>query len=180
MHTESTNYRMRQLYILLILQIITTVIHAQQMISVIDASTREPISNATFIQDGKNISYTSPEGLAVIPKLSGMITITAQDYKSATFLADSIPAVVHLESDAKPLDEVTILGDASRIKSKSTNWGRLKKATSVGSHGQVSIGLDAIFRFFGYRPASEKRRERVRKILREYDTPAPNLQDKSR
>lgn len=170
MHTESTNYRMRQLYILLILQIITTVIHAQQMISVIDASTREPIANATFIHDGKNISYTSPQGIAMLPKLSGKVTITAQDYETLVFHADSIPAIIHLQSKAKNLEEIVVLGDANKFKSLN-KWNNLKKSTHVNSNGSVGIGIDAIFRFFGYRPASERRRERVKKLLKAYDEP---------
>lgn len=140
------------------------------MISVIDTYTREPIANVIFIHDGKNISYTSPQGIAMLPKLSGKVTITAQDYETLVFHADSIPAIIHLQSKAKNLDEIVVLGDASKYK-PINKWNNLKKSTSVYSNGSVGIGLDAIFRFFGYRPASERRRERVKKLLKEYDEP---------
>lgn len=161
---------MKQLFILLIFNIITTHINAQQMISVIDTYTREPIANVIFIHDGKNISYTSPQGIAVLPKLSGKVTITAQDYETLVFHADSIPAIIHLQSKAKNLEEIVVLGDANKFKSLN-KWNNLKKSTHVNSNGSVGIGIDAIFRFFGYRPASERRRERVKKLLKAYDEP---------
>ena len=140
------------------------------MISVIDTYTREPIANVIFIHDGKNISYTSPQGIAVLPKLSGKVTITAQDYETLVFHADSIPAIIHLQSKAKNLEEIVVLGDANKFKSLN-KWNNLKKSTHVNSNGSVGIGIDAIFRFFGYRPESERRRERVKKLLKAYDEP---------
>ena len=106
----------------------------------------------------------------MLPKLSGKVTITAQDYETLVFHADSIPAIIHLQSKAKNLEEIVVLGDANKFKSLN-KWNNLKKSTHVNSNGSVGIGIDAIFRFFGYRPASERRRERVKKLLKAYDEP---------
>lgn len=161
---------------LILLILITFAIHlqAQQMISVIDDDTRQPVCHATFIQDGDTIAYTSPEGIAIVPKLSGKVIVCAQDYKSVEFNADSIPAVIRIKCEIERLEEILVIGDKNKIVSKF-QFGKDVKPLPGGG---VGMGIDAIFRAMGYRPASEKRRERVKKNLEAYDKTAPPLPTK--
>ena len=157
---------MKYIALLLFLASFVLPIRAQQMISVVDYDTRDPIGHACFILDGDTIAYTSPLGIAVVPKRSGIVTVTAYDYKSMIFIADSIPAVIRLKSEIKKLDEVFVFGKLGlkRKFSDKSGYDRID-GKYVGGGGD----LGAIFRIFGYRPASEKRRNRVKKKLEEYD-----------
>ena len=144
---------------------------AQQMISVIDDDTHDPIGNALFVLDGDTIAYTSPQGIAMVPKRSGIVTVTAYDYKSMIFIADSIPAVIRLKSEIKKLDEVFVFGKLGlkRKFSDKSGYDRIQ-----GKYAGAGGDLNAIFRIFGYRPASERRRERVKKNLEAFDK-APSI-----
>ena len=144
---------------------------AQQMISVIDDDTHDPIGNALFVLDGDTIAYTTPQGIAVVPKRSGIVTVMANDYKSMIFIADSIPAVIRLKSEIKKLDEVFVFGKfgLKRKFSDKSGYDRID-----GKYAGAGGDLNAIFRIFGYRPASEKRRERVKKNLEAFDK-APSI-----
>lgn len=160
--------------IVLLLFFVSTSTHAQQMISVIDHDTSNPIWRAYFIHDGDTITYTSPEGIAILPKVSGKILIVCPDYKSVTFNSDSIPDVIHLKSELEQLEEITVIGDKDKIKRKPEKWDdnepfKARKPRDWLGDGGVGLGIDAIFRAVGYRPASEKRRNRVKKKLEEYD-----------
>ncbi len=160
--------------IVLLLFFVSTSTHAQQMISVIDHDTRNPIWRAYFIHDGDTIAYTSPEGIAILPKVSGIIQIVCLDYKSVTFNSDSIPDVIHLKSELEQLEEITVIGDKDKVKHKPEKWDhnepfKARKPRDWLGEGGAGIGIDVIFRAVGYRPASEKRRNRVRKKLEEYD-----------
>ena len=121
------------------------------MISVIDHDTRKPVWRAYFTQDGDTIAYTSPEGIALVPKHPGRVKIIARDYKSIEVNADSI-------------------GDASKINERMKEWfGNRKGGYGGGGGGD----LGRIFRIFGYKPASEIRRNRVKKNLEAFDKAAP-------
>ena len=161
--------------VVIILQLIfiTTSIRAQQMISVIDQDTRNPIWRALFIHDGDTIAYTSPEGIAILPKVSGIIKIVCLDYKSVTFNSDSIPDVIHLKSELEQLDEITVIGDKDKVKRKHEKWDyndqfKARKPRDWLGEGGAGIGIDAIIRLFGYKPKSEQRRNRVKRNLEAY------------
>ena len=161
--------------IIIILQLIfiTTSIRAQRMISVIDQDTRNPIWRAYFIHDGDTIAYTSPEGIAILPKVSGKIKIVCHDYKSVTFNSDSIPGVIHLKSELEQLDEITVIGDKDKVKHKPEKWDhnepfKARKPRDWLGEGGAGIGIDAIIRLFGYKPKSEQRRNRVKRNLEAY------------
>lgn len=168
---------MKYIAVLLFLVFFVLPIGAQQMISVIDDDTHDPIGNALFVLDGDTIAYTSPQGIAVVPKRSGIVTVTAYDYKSMIFIADSIPPVIRLKSEIKKLDEVFVFGKfgLKRKFSDKSGYDRID-----GKYAGGGGDLGAIFRIFGYRPASEKRRELVKKNLEAFDKaePAPEPQTK--
>ena len=165
--------------IIIILQLIfiTTSIRAQQMISVIDQDTRNPIWRAYFIHDGDTIAYTSPEGIALVPKHPGKVTIKARDYKSVTFNADSIPGVVHLKSELEQLEEIKVIGDKNKVKQRHEKWDyyepfKARKPQDWLGEG-AGASIDDIIRLFGYKPASERRRNRINKNLEAYDKASP-------
>lgn len=151
---------------LLLLLLFALHIRAQQMISVIDDDTHDPIGNALFILDGDTIAYTTPQGIARVPKRPGIVTVTAYDYKSMIFIADSIPAVIRLKSEIKKLDEVFVFGKFGLRNKFTDNSGYDRIQGKYAGHGG---DLNAIFRIFGYKPASEIRRKRVKKNLEAYD-----------
>ena len=143
------------------------------MISVIDQDTRNPIWRAYFIHDGDTIAYTSPEGIAILPKVSGKIKIVCHDYKSVTFNSDSIPDVIHLKSELEQLEEITVIGDKDKVKHKPEKWDhnepfKARKPRDWLGEGGAGIGIDAIIRLFGYKPKSEQRRNRVKRNLEAY------------
>ena len=161
---------MKQVFAILVFSLFALHIRAQQMISVIDHDTRKPVWRAYFTQDGDTIAYTSPEGIALVPKHPGKVKIIARDYKPIEVNADSIPAIVHLKSEVKSLDEIVVLGDASKINERMKEWfGNRKGGYGGGGGGD----LGRIFRIFGYKPASEIRRNRVKKNLEAFDKAAP-------
>ena len=151
---------------LLLLSLFALHLRAQQMISVIDDDTHDPIGNALFILDGDTIAYTTPQGIAMVPKRPGIVTVTAYDYKSMIFIADSIPAVIRLKSEIKKLDEVFVFGKFGLRDKFTDNSGYDRIQGKYAGHGG---DLNAIFRIFGYKPASEIRRKRVKKNLEAYD-----------
>ena len=141
---------MKQILILLILTSFALHLRAQQMISVIDDDTHDPIGNALFILDGDTIAYTSPQGIA---------------------------PVIRLKSEIKKLDEVFVFGKMG-LRDKFTDKSGYDRIQ--GKYAGAGGDLGAIFRIFGYRPASERRRERVKKNLEAFDKaePAPQPNDK--
>lgn len=168
---------MKFIAVLLFVAFFVLPVGAQQMISVIDNDTHDPIGNALFILDGDTIAYTSPQGIAMVPKRSGIVTVTANDYRSMIFIADSIPAVIRLKSEIKKLDEVFVFGKFG-LRNKFTDNSGYDRIQ--GKYAGAGGDLNAIFRIFGYRPASERRRERVKKNLEAFDKaePAPEPQTK--
>lgn len=161
---------MKHIIVILALLLFALSLRAQQMISVTDLDSHQPVGRAYFIHNGDTIAYTSPEGLAIVPRRSGNITITAKDYKPLTLNADSLPAVIRIKCEVERLEEVIVIGDKNKLVSKKFQWGKNVKPVSPKDGVGVGVGIDAIFRALGYRPASEKRRERVKKKLQEYDT----------
>ena len=168
---------MKYIAVFLFLAFFVLPLRAQQMISVIDDDTHDPIGNALFILDGDTIAYTSPQGIAMVPKRSGIVTVTAYDYRSMIFIADSIPPVIRLKSEIKKLDEVFVFGKMG-LRDKFTDKSGYDRIQ--GKYAGAGGDLGAIFRIFGYRPASERRRERVKKNLEAFDKaePAPQPNDK--
>lgn len=168
---------MKYIAVLLFFAFFVLPVGAQQMISVIDNDTHDPIGNALFILDGDTIAYTSPQGIAMVPKRSGIVSVTANDYRSMIFIADSIPAVIRLKSEIKKLDEVFVFGKFG-LRNKFTDNSGYDRIQ--GKYAGAGGDLNAIFRIFGYRPASERRRERVKKNLEAFDKaePAPEPQTK--
>ena len=160
------NEKMKLRLAFVLLSLFALHIRAQQMISVIDDDTHDPIGNALFILDGDTIAYTTPQGIAMVPKRPGIVTVTAYDYKSMIFIADSIPPVIRLKSEIKKLDEVFVFGKFGLRNKFSDNSGYDRIQGKYAGHGG---DLNAIFRIFGYKPASEIRRKRVKKNLEEYD-----------
>ena len=170
---------MERLLLLLILTSFAFILRAQQMISVIDHDTRKPVWRAYFTQNGDTIAYTSPEGIALVPKHPGRVTIIARDYKPLTFNADSIPPIVHLISDVEKLDEIVVIGDKNKFIPKE--W--TTKSGSDRMDGKYAGGggdLGRIFRIFGYKPASEIRRNRVKKNLEAFDKALPTPPTKNK
>ena len=164
---------MKYITVLLFLAFFVLPVGAQQMISVIDHDTRKPIWRAYFIQDGDTIAYTSPEGIALVPKRPGKVSIIARDYKTQTFNADSIPPTIHLISELQQLDEIVVIGDKNKYIPKEFT----PKYGSDRMDGKYAGGggdLGKIFRIFGYKPASEIRRNRVKKNLEAFDK-APSI-----
>lgn len=168
---------MKLLLILLFLAIFALHLQAQQMISVIDHDSRKPVWRAYFIQNGDTIAYTSPEGIALVPKHPGKVTIKARDYKSVTFNSDSIPGVVHLKSELEQLEEITVIGDKNKVKQRHEKWDyyepfKARKPQDWLGEG-AGASIDDIIRLFGYKPASERRRNRINKNLEAYDKASP-------
>ena len=162
---------MKYIAVLLFFASFVLPVGAQQMISVIDDDTHDPIGNALFVLDGDTIAYTTPQGIAMVPKRPGIVTVMANDYKSMIFIADSIPAVIRLKSEIKKLDEVFVFGKFG-LRNKFTDNSGYDRIQ--GKYAGAGGDLNAIFRIFGYRPASEKRRERVKKNLEAFDK-APSI-----
>lgn len=166
---------MKPLLILLLI-FITTNIHAQQMVSVIDNDTHEPISPALFTQNGDTIAYTSPQGIVMLPKVSGTILITCKDYKSIEINADSIPAVIRMKCLVEHIEEVVVIGDSSKAKKKFDLPDNvlLEYDLNDAYNNRGKIPLTSLYKLIGYKPKSERRRARVKKNLEAYDSPAPD------
>lgn len=162
--------------LILLLIFITSSIHAQKMISVIDTDTREPVAYAAFTQNGDTITYTSLQGIAIMPEVTGTLLLTCKNYKPIKVNADSIPAVIRMKCLIERLEEVVVVGDSTKIKKKKFDLPDnilleydLKDA--FNNRG-VRIPIASLYKLIGYKPKSERRRNRVKKNLEAYDTPA--------
>ena len=161
-----------RLILVLLLIFATSDIYAQQMVSVIDKDTREPVARAAFTQNGDTIAYTSLQGIAMLPKVSGLILLICKDYKSIEINADSIPAVINMKCLLERLEEVVVVGDSTKIKKKfdlPDNILLEYDLKDAYNNRGVRIPLTKLYKLIGYKPKSERRRNRVKKNLEAYD-----------
>ena len=159
-------------FLVLLLIFATSDIYAQQMVSVIDEDTREPVARAAFTQNGDTITYTSLQGIAMLPKVSGLIILTCKDYKSIEINADSIPAVINMKCLVVRLEEVVVVGDSTKTKKKfdlPDNILLEYELKDAYNKSGVNIPMTELYKLIGYKPKSERRRERVKKNLEAYD-----------
>ena len=159
-------------FLVLLLIFATSDIYAQQMVGVIDEDTREPVARAAFTQNGDTITYTSLQGIAMLPKVSGLIILTCKDYKSIEINADSIPAVINMKCLVVRLEEVVVVGDSTKTKKKfdlPDNILLEYELKDAYNKSGVNIPMTELYKLIGYKPKSERRRERVKKNLEAYD-----------
>lgn len=159
-------------FLVLLLIFATSDIYAQQMVSVIDEDTREPVARAAFTHNGDTLTYTSPQGIAMVPKVSGVIILTCKDYKSIEINADSIPAVINMKCLVERLEEVVVVGDSTKTKKKfdlPDNILLEYELKDAYNKSGVNIPMTELYKLIGYKPKSERRRERVKKNLEAYD-----------
>ena len=161
-------------HLLILLLIFTTHIHAQQMISVIDTDTREPVAYAAFSQNGDTIAYTSLQGIAVLPKVSGSIQLTCKNYKPIELNADSIPSVIRMKCLIERLKEVVVVGDSTKIKNKKKfnlpdNVLLEYELNDIYNNQGLKLPITSLYKLIGYKPKSQRRRNRTKKILEAYD-----------
>ena len=159
-------------FLVLLLIFATSDIYAQQMVSVIDKDTREPVARATFTQNGDTIAYTSLQGIAMLPKVSGLIVLTCKDYKSIEINADSIPAVINMKCLVERLEEVVVVGDSTKTKKKfdlPDNILLEYDLKDAYNKSGANIPMTELYKLIGYKPKSERRRNRVKKNLEAYD-----------
>jgi hypothetical protein len=160
--------------LLILLLIFTTHIHAQQMISVIDTDTRDPVAYAAFSQNGDTIAYTSLQGIAVLPKVSGSILLTCKNYKPIELNADSIPSVIRMKCLIERLKEVVVVGDSTKIKNKKKfdlpdNVLLEYELNDIYNNQGLKLPITSLYKLIGYKPKSQRRRNRTKKILEAYD-----------
>ena len=172
-----------RLILVLLLIFATSDIYAQQMVSVIDEDTREPVARAAFTQNGDTITYTSLQGIAMLPKVSGLIILTCKDYKSIEINADSIPAVINMKCLVERLEEVVVVGDSTKTKKKfdlPDNVLLEYDLQDAYNNSGVRIPMTKLYKLIGYKPKSQRRRNRVKKNLEAFDKtePAPQLNAK--
>jgi hypothetical protein len=142
------------------------------MISVIDTDTREPVPYAAFTQNGDTLAYTTLVGIAMVPKVSGKILLTCKTYKSIEINADSIPSVIRMKCLIERLDEVIVFGDSTKTKKKfdlPDNILLEYELKDAYNNRGVKIPMTELYKLIGYKPKSERRRNRVKKKLEEYD-----------
>lgn len=159
-------------FLVLLLIFTTSDIYAQQMVSVIDEDTREPVARAAFTHNGDTLTYTSPQGIAMVPKVSGVIILICKDYKSIEINADSIPAVINMKCLVERLEEVVVVGDSTKTKKKfdlPDNILLEYELKDAYNKSGVKIPMTELYKLIGYKPKSERRRERVKKNLEAYD-----------
>jgi hypothetical protein len=161
-------------HLLILLLIFTTHIHAQQMISVIDTDTRDPVAYAAFSQNGDTIAYTSLQGIAVLPKVSGSIQLTCKNYKPIELNADSIPSVIRMKCLIERLKEVVVVGDSTKIKNKKKfdlpdNVLLEYELNDIYNNQGLKLPITSLYKLIGYKPKSQRRRNRTKKILEAYD-----------
>ena len=161
-------------HLLILLLIFTTHIHAQQMISVIDTDTRDPVAYAAFSQNGDTIAYTSLQGIAVLPKVSGSIQLTCKNYKPIELNADSIPSVIRMKCLIERLKEVVVVGDSTKIKNKKKfdlpdNVLLEYELNDIYKNQGLKLPITSLYKLIGYKPKSQRRRNRTKKILEAYD-----------
>ena len=144
------------------------------MISVIDTDTRDPVAYAAFSQNGDTIAYTSLQGIAVLPKVSGSILLTCKNYKPIKLNADSIPSVIRMKCLIERLKEVVVVGDSTKIKNKKKfdlpdNVLLEYELNDTYNNQGLKLPITSLYKLIGYKPKSQRRRNRTKKILEVYD-----------
>ena len=168
---------MKNPVLIIIFLLTVTPIRAQQMISVIDTDTREPVPYAAFTQNGDTLAYTTLVGIAMVPKVSGVMMISCKDYKTIELNADSLPAVIHMKCLIERLNEVVVVGDSTKAKKKfdlPDNILLEYDLKDAYNNQGVRIPMTELYKLIGYKPRSERRRNRVKKNLEEYDNQKTN------
>ena len=158
-------------FLVLLLIFATSDIYAQQIVSVIDEDTREPVARVAFTQNGDTITYTSLQGIAMLPKVSGLIILTCKDYKSIEINADSIPAVINMKCLVERLEEVVVVGDSTKTKKKfdlPDNILLEYDLKDAYNNRGVRIPMTKLYKLIGYKPKNQRRRNRVKKNLEAY------------
>ena len=112
----------------------------------------------------------------MLPKVSGTILITCKDYKSIEINADSIPAVIRMKCLVEHIEEVVVIGDSSKAKKKFDLPDNvlLEYDLNDAYNNRGKIPLNSLYKLIGYKPKSERRRNRVKKKLEEYDNQKTN------
>lgn len=171
---------MKPIILIAILIHFATHIHAQQMISVTDKDTHDPVARAFFIHEGDTISYTSPQGIAIVPKVSGMITLSCKDYKTIELNADSIPAVIHMKCLTERLDEVVVIGDSTKAKKKFDLPDNILLEYDLKDAYKNSgkIAVSYLYKLIGYKTKRERKRRKLKERLDAYASPAPDDEKK--
>ena len=108
----------------------------------------------------------------MLPKVSGLIILTCKDYKSIEINADSIPAVINMKCLVERLEEVVVVGDSTKTKKKfdlPDNILLEYELKDAYNKSGVKIPMTELYKLIGYKPKSERRRERVKKNLEAYD-----------
>lgn len=151
-------------------------IHAQQTVSVIDKDTRDPVPRVFFIHEGDTIAYTSLQGIALVPKVSGMITLSCKDYKTIELNADSLPAVIRMKCLTEHLDEVVVIGKDSKSKKKFDLPDNILLEYDLNDAYKNSgkIFASSLYKLIGYKTKKERKRKKLKQQLDAYTLPPPD------
>lgn len=160
-------------------------VHAQHrgIISILDIDSRNPVNVVVIIQGNDTIAHSTPQGLVIIPTVKGKILFTHRDYKSVEYDYDSIPSVVKMKCIVQGLNEVVILGrmpKKTKIKHDGVKIGEshfgIVKTTVEGS----SINIETLRRKLFGKTRKEKKKDKLRKVLEEYEFISPANSDEQR
>lgn len=162
---------MKQFLLILFLLIAITHVKAQRMISVTDDETHDPVCRAAFTQNGNTIAYTTPMGIAILPKVSGKILIICKDYHPLEIDADSISDVIHMKYALERLEEVVVIGEKNKQKKQFglPNNTRLEYDLKDAYKNSGKVDTRLIARLFGYKSRKERKRNKIKKNLEAYD-----------
>lgn len=145
---------------------------AQKQISIIDDDTHKPIAYALIADSTGQISKSSVQGIAYIPKREGEIIIVHDSYNRVSFDYDSIPPVVEMHRRDYTLDEVEVIGSKDMKVDLEGMGIKLSKeeiadAKAKAAGGNLLAGLsDKIFNAKDRK--RKKHREKLKKILEDY------------
>lgn len=138
---------------------------AQRQIRIIDVETHEPVVRASVEPDGHPFILTDSQGYAIVPEAFDSLTVRHLKYEKERLGFNEVKDTIYLFATEHMLDEVVVV-------SPKTMMDQLRKELKNKplpnpAAAPISINIDKLLAFFGYKSKKQRKKEKVAKIIKE-------------
>ncbi len=140
-------------------------VNAQRRIVVLDVETHEPVAKAAIVPYPHPRTQTDSTGMAILPEQFDSLLVSHIRYDVEHLRFDEVRDTVYLFAKENMIDEVTVVSQHESLK----EYLKRNRPLPNPSEPAMKIGVDKILKFFKYKSRREKKRERTKRLLEEYD-----------
>lgn len=140
-------------------------VKAQRRILVLDVETREPVGRAAVVPYPGVRTQTDSMGVASIPEKFDSLHVSHVRYATEMLKFEEVRDTIFLFAKENMIDEVTVISQQESIKDYLKSHRQLPNPAEPA----LRIGVDKILKFFKYKSRRERKRERTKRLLEEYD-----------